>query len=234
VTSRAGAHSEPGPVPPEPVPDAASARRTGGSERRRGRPSATARTAGEPSARERILSSARAEFAARGFDKASIRGIARAARVDPALVHHYFGSKEEVFEAAVENAFAPALAGPDEVAAADLDQAGERMVRFFFGLWENPATREPLLAIVRSAVNNETAARIFRGLVSRHLVSRLAEAVPGPDPQQRVELAVAQLVGTVLLRYVVKIEPLASADPEELIARLTPVVQHHLTADPPV
>lgn len=209
----------------EPPPGAA------GRVRRRGRPAAAARTTGEPSARERILESARADFAARGFDKASIRGIARGAHVDPALVQYYFGSKEEVFEAAVENAFAPALSGPDEVAAADLDQAGERMVRFVFGLWENPATREPLLAIVRSAVNNETAARIFRGLVTRNLVSRLAATVPGPNAEERVELAVAQLVGTAMLRYVIKVEPLASADPEELIARLSPVVQHHLADD---
>lgn len=228
MTPDAGAHPEPGSAAP-PGPESGAGRRV----RRRGRPSATARTPGEPPARERIVTSARAEFAARGFDKASIRGIARAAHVDPALVHHYFGSKEQVFEAAVENAFAPALSAPDAVAAVELEQAGERMVRFVFGLWENPATREPLLAIVRSAVNNETAARIFRGLVARNLVSRVAEAIPGPDPQQRVELAVAQLVGTALLRYVIKIEPLASADPEALIARLSPVVQHHLTGDPP-
>ncbi|MFR9676124.1 TetR family transcriptional regulator [Streptomyces sp. TR02-1] len=217
MTPREGRDGAPRAAPAGPGP------------RRRGRPSATARTSGEPPARERIVASARAEFAARGFDKASIRGIARAAHVDPALVHHYFGSKEQVFEAAVENAFAPALTGPDEVAAARPDEAGERLVRFVFGLWENPATREPLLAIVRSAVNNETAAGIFRGLVARNLVNRLAQQFPGPDGHERVELAVAQLVGTALLRYVIRIEPLASADPEELIARLTPVVQHHLT-----
>ncbi|EST20822.1 hypothetical protein N566_28090, partial [Streptomycetaceae bacterium MP113-05] len=204
-----------------------------GRARRRGRPAGSSRTAGEPSARERIVSSARAEFAARGFDKASIRGIARGAHVDPALVHHYFGTKEHVFEAAVEKAFAPAFAAPDRIAEADQDQAGERMTRFVFGLWENPATREPLLAIVRSAVNNETAARIFRGLVTRNLVSRVAQSLPGSDPQHRVELAVAQLVGTALLRYVIKMEPLASAPVEDLIAQLSPVVQHHLTGDRP-
>lgn len=218
--NRADGTPDPGTPDPEPR-----------SGRRRGRPAGSSRAAGEPSARERIVSSARAEFAARGFDKASIRGIARGARVDPALVHHYFGTKEQVFEAAVEKAFAPALGAPDEVAAAERGQAGERMTRFVFGLWESPATREPLLAIVRSAVNNETAARIFRGLVARNLVSRMAQSVPGPDPQHRVELAVAQLVGTAVLRYVIKIEPLASAPVEDLIAQLAPVVQHHLTGE---
>ncbi|MCF6523699.1 TetR family transcriptional regulator [Streptomyces sp. JJ36] len=207
--------------------------RAGRPARRRGRPATTSRTAGEPATRDRILASARTEFAARGFDRASIRGIARGAEVDPALVHHYFGPKEQVFEAAVENALAPILGKPDEIAAGALEDAGAQMVRFVFGLWENPATREPLLAIVRSAVNNETAAAIFRGLVTRHMVSRLAAAVPGPRPELRVELAVAQLIGTAMLRYVIRMEPVASADVEELKARLEPVVRHHLTADLP-
>lgn len=204
-----------------------------GRVRRRGRPAASG-AAGEPPARDRIVAAARAEFAARGYDAASVRGIARRAQVDPALVHHYFGNKERVFETAVEAAFAPAMAVPDRLAAVELEDVGERMTRFVLALWEDQATREPLLAIVRSAVTNETAAGIFRGLIVRDLVSRLAEILPGPDPQQRVELAVAQLVGTVLLRYVIRIEPMASVDVETLVARIAPVVQRHLVADPPV
>ncbi|MCT2590067.1 TetR family transcriptional regulator [Streptomyces sp. N2-109] len=188
-----------------------------------------ARVAGEPAAPERILSSARTEFAARGYDKASIRAIARGAEVDPALVHHYFGTKEQVFEKAVETAFSPAVAARDQALAVDLDQVGETMTRFIFRVWGNAVTREPLLAIVRSAVNNETAAAIFRRLVTRQLLSVLAGRLTAPDAELRVELAVAQLVGTAMLRYVIKVEPLASTDAEVLIARLAPVVQHHLT-----
>lgn len=95
-----------------------------------------------------------------------MRGIAKAAGVDPALVHHYFGTKEQVFEAAIEVAFAPALRAPDAIGDAPLDEVGERLTRFILGLWENPASRTPLLAIVRSAVNNETAATVFRLLRS--------------------------------------------------------------------
>ncbi len=196
--------------------------------RRRGRPSRT-QSADAPATRDRILAAAREEFSERGYDKTSVRGIAKAAGVDPALVHHYFGTKEQVFEAAVEVAFSPALKVRDVVLEGPLDEAGERMTRVIFGLWENPVTRTPLLAIVRSAVNNETAAAVFRRLVAAQLMRRIAGRLDVPDAELRTELAAAQLVGVAMMRYVIKIEPLASADPEQVIARIAPVVQGHLT-----
>ncbi|MFE9649095.1 TetR family transcriptional regulator [Streptomyces sp. NPDC006365] len=196
--------------------------------RRRGRPSRT-QSADAPATRDRILAAAREEFSQRGYDKTSVRGIAKAAGVDPALVHHYFGTKEQVFEAAVEVAFSPALKVRDVVLEGPLDEVGERMTRLIFGLWENPVTRMPLLAIVRSAVNNETAAAVFRRLVAAQLMRRIAGRLDAPDAELRTELAAAQLVGVAMMRYVIKIEPLASADPELVIARLAPVVQGHLT-----
>ncbi|TGZ16428.1 TetR family transcriptional regulator [Streptomyces sp. S816] len=208
----ASAESPSGP-PPEPP------------ARRRGRPS-RAESAGT---RDRILTAAREEFSAHGYDKTSVRRIAKAAGVDSALVHHYFGTKEQVFAAAVEVAFAPALAAPDTLAEGPADAVGERLARFVFGVWENPATRAPLLAILRSAVTNETAAAVFRRLVAAQLVRRVAARLDLPDAELRAELAAAQLVGTALMRYVLKLEPLASADVEEIIARVSPVVQKHLT-----
>ena len=103
----------------------------------------------------------------------------------------------------------------------------------FFRIWEDPATRDPMLAIVRSAVNNERAAAVFRGLLTRNLLSRVAGRLEGPDAELRVTLAAAQMVGTTLLRYVIRIEPLASEPVAELVARLAPVVQHHLTGPRP-
>ncbi|MEV8126732.1 TetR family transcriptional regulator [Streptomyces sp. NPDC085944] len=193
--------------------------------RRRGRPPRT--EAGDT--RDRILVTAREEFSERGYEKTSVRGIAKAAGVDPALVHHYFGTKEQVFGAAIEVAFAPAMDAPEAIADGPLDGVGERLTRFVFGVWENPATRTPLLAILRSAVNNEAAAAVFRRLIAAQLLRRVAAQLNSPDAQLRVELAVAQLVGCAMLRYVIKVEPLASADPEQLIAHLAPVVQGHLT-----
>ncbi|WP_328880110.1 TetR/AcrR family transcriptional regulator [Streptomyces sp. NBC_00299] len=197
----------------------------GVGSRRRGRPPRTE----SADTRDRILSAAREEFSERGYEKTSVRGIAKAAGVDSALVHHYFGTKEQVFEASVEVAFAPAFKVRDVVLQGPLDDVGERMTRFIFGLWENPVSRKPLLAIVRSAVNTEAAAAVFRRLVSAQLLRRLAGELDAPDAELRAELAAAQLVGVAMMRYVIKIEPIASVDVEQIIARVAPVVQGHLT-----
>jgi len=198
---------------------------TDATAKRRGRPPRTEAA----DTRDRILAAAREEFSERGYEKTSVRGIAKAAGVDSALVHHYFGTKEQVFEVAISVAFAPASNAPEAVADGPLDGVGERLTRFIFGVWENPATRKPLLAVVRSAVNNEAAAAVFRRLVVAQVLGRVAAQLDVPDAELRAELAAAQLVGTAMLRYVIKVEPLASADPEQIIARVAPVVQGHLT-----
>ncbi|WP_329255341.1 TetR family transcriptional regulator [Streptomyces sp. NBC_01478] len=198
---------------------------TDATAKRRGRPPRTE----SADTRDRILTAAREEFSERGYEKTSVRGIAKAAGVDSALVHHYFGTKEQVFEASIEVAFAPATNAPEAVADGPLDGVGERLTRFIFGVWENPATRKPLLAVVRSAVNNEAAAAVFRRLVVAQVLGRVAAQLDLPDAELRAELAAAQLVGTAMLRYVIKVEPLASADVEQIIVRVAPVVQGHLT-----
>lgn len=197
-----------------------------GAPKKRGRP--VRKDTGGPGARERILTAARAEFAERGYDKASIRAIARGADVDPALVHHYYGPKEKIFAAAVETDFAPALEAADIFRKGEPATLGERLTRFTLGIWENPATREPLLAIVRSAVANDTAATVFRELVTAQLVARIADELDLPDPRLRAELAAAHLVGVAMLRHVIKVEPLASADLERVVGIVGPAVQRHL------
>ncbi|MFJ2636474.1 MULTISPECIES: TetR family transcriptional regulator [unclassified Streptomyces] len=196
--------------------------------RRRGRPAGT--KAGTAETRDRILAAAREEFSARGYDKTSVRSIGKAAGVDSALVHHYFGTKEQIFGAAIELSFAPAMNIPDLVVAGGVDGMGERVARLMLRIWENPVSREPLLAIVRSAVTNETAAAVFRGLVSRRVLARLAGGLDVPDAEFRVQLAAAQLVGIIMLRYIVRVEPMASADPEDIVAMVGPVLQRYLTA----
>ncbi|MFJ5827669.1 TetR family transcriptional regulator [Streptomyces sp. NPDC093089] len=200
---------------------------TGPAPRRRGRPSRTEEESG-PGARERILEAARAEFAERGYDKASVRGIARAAGVDPALVHHYFGTKDEVFAAAIEVSFEPAAVVP-AIVAGPRDAIGERLARFFIGVWENPVSRAPLLATVRSALTHEAAAKVLRTFVLRRLLERIAAELDVPDPAFRAELAASQMIGIVIMRYVIRVEPLASADPEEIVAQVAPTLQRYLT-----
>lgn len=198
---------------------------TGSPPRRRGRP---ARDDTAPGARAEILAAARAEFGARGYDKTSVRGIAKVAGVDPALVHHYFGTKDEVFAAAVEVSFEPALMVP-KLLAGGADGLGERLARFFLGVWENPVTRAPLLAVIRSALTHEAAAKILRTFVLSRLLERIAEELDVPDPTFRAELAASHMVGIAILRYVIRAEPLASAEVDEIVAMVAPTLQRYLT-----
>lgn len=195
--------------------------------RRRGRPARSETDTG-PGARERILESARTEFAERGYDKTSVRGIAKAAGVDPALVHHYFGTKDEVFGAAIEVSFEPALVIPTLLSGGK-DGIGERLARYFIGVWENPVSRAPLLAIVRSALTNDAAAALLRKFVLRRLLERIAVELDVPDPTFRAELAASHMIGIALLRYVIKAEPLASVDTEEIVRLVAPTLQRYLT-----
>ncbi|MER7910201.1 TetR family transcriptional regulator [Streptomyces sp. NPDC096068] len=222
--SAQGPAAEPGPAT---APAAAQDPESAPAPRRRGRPSRAAEESG-PGARARILEAARDQFAERGYDKASVRGIARAAGVDPALVHHYFGSKDEVFAAAVEVSFEPATVVP-AIVSGPRDGIGERLARFFIGVWENPASRAPLLAVVRSALTHEAAAAVLRTFVLRRLLERIAAELDVPDPKFRAELAASHMIGIAILRYVIRVEPLASADPEEIVAQVAPTLQRYLT-----
>jgi AcrR family transcriptional regulator len=188
---------------------------------------APGRPPGSSVVREEILAAARGEFTARGYDGASVRGIARSAGVDAALVHHYFGSKEGVFVAALELPIVPATIVPG-LLAPGLDGLGERVARFFLSIWSDPAGRGPLLGLLRSASSSERAAAMLREFVSRTLLGRLAEALDLPDRELRVSLAASQLVGMAMLRWVVGLEPLARATDDELVALLAPVLQAYL------
>lgn len=200
---------------------------TGTAPRRRGRPARSDTDTG-PGARERILEAARNEFAARGYDKTSVRGIAKAAGVDPSLVHHYFGTKDEVFGAAIELSFEPALVLPALLGGGQ-EGIGERLARYFISVWENPVSRAPLLAIMRSAVTNEAAAALLRKFVLRRLLERIAVELDVPDPTLRAELAASHMIGIAILRYVLKAEPLASVDTEEIVRMVAPTLQRYLT-----
>ncbi len=179
--------------------------------------------------RESILAAARTEFAAKGYDAASVRGIARAAGVDPSLVHHYLGSKEDIFAAAMRLPFAPGER-VSEVLAGDTDTLGERLARFFLGVWADPEFRAPMLGMLRSATTGEQGAAMLREFVSQVLMARVANAVDPADPA-RVNAAAAQMVGIVLLRYVVRLEPLASISEDEVVALVAPTLQRYLVGD---
>lgn len=179
--------------------------------------------------RQAILDAAREQFAERGYAAASVRAIARQAEVDPALVHHYFGSKEKVFVAAMELPFDPAERLP-AVLEGDLDGMAERLTRMFLGMWADPTFRTPMLGLVRSAFTSEQGATMLREFVGEAWLGRVAQAggTAGPVDPLRVQAAAAQLVGVVILRYVVRLEPLASASDDDLVALVTPTIQCYL------
>jgi AcrR family transcriptional regulator len=174
---------------------------------------------------------ARAAFAERGFDGATIRGIASAAGVDPALVHHYFGSKDKLFLAAVQAPADPADLLP-EVLAAGRDRLGESVVRLLLTVWDGPM-QSAGLALLRSAVGNEWGARLLREFLVTQLLRRVVGTLdlPPREAEARGALVASQLVGLVMGRYVLQIEPLASASPEQLVASIGPTVQRYLTGD---
>jgi AcrR family transcriptional regulator len=191
------------------------------------------RRPGAVDTRGEILAAARAEFAANGYDAASVRGIARAAGVDPALVHHYFGSKEKIFVAALQLPFDPVQVVPAIIGEGP-DGVGERLLRFFLSIFETPAGRDRMMAVMRSVLSSEQASEMFRGFVARELLGRITAELAVPDPELRANLAMSQVVGVALVRYVVRIEPLASVDVETLVRMVAPTLQRYLTAPDPV
>src|SRR2546426_155483 len=174
----------------------------------------TGRRPGTGGTREKILAAARSRFGQEGYDGTTIRGIAAGAGVDPALVPHYFGSKEGVFLAAVEFPVDPAEFIP-RLLAPGIDGLGERLVIFFLETWDSPSGAS-LLGLIRSVVSSELAADLMREFVTREVLGRLAEAIKLDHPQLRAGLVATQLVGLAILRYVIKVESLSSAPRGEL------------------
>jgi AcrR family transcriptional regulator len=192
------------------------------------------RRPGNPDTREAVLAAARAAFAERGFDGATIRTIATGAGVDPALVHHYFGTKDQLFLAAIEAPADPAALLP-EVLAAGRDELGSSVVRLLLTIWDGPM-RPAGLALVRSAVANEWSARLLREFLMTQVLRRVVGTLDltAAEREARSGLVASQLIGLVMARYVLQLEPLASASPESMVAAIGPTVQRYLTGDIPL
>jgi AcrR family transcriptional regulator len=198
--------------------------------RRRGRP----RGANRDDTKARILAAAAAEFGEQGYEGASIRSIARRAEVDPSLVHHYFDDKA----ALVAEVVAVPLR-PDRIVAGALDgpveELGERLLRGVLVAWDSPAVRPAATAALRSAIGQGPVARMLHEFLRREIMHRLARRLGATaDAELRAELAASQVVGIIMVRYILAIEPLASLSHDELVARAAPAVQWHLTGTRPV
>ncbi|CAA9506687.1 MAG: hypothetical protein AVDCRST_MAG30-2238 [uncultured Solirubrobacteraceae bacterium] len=185
------------------------------------------RRPGASGTRDAILAAARSRFAQHGYDGTTLRAVAADAGVDVALVSYFHGSKEGLFRAAMELRTSPVDIVP-AVLAAGVEGAGERLVRRFLEVWDDPADREPLLALIRSAAANEGAARTLREFVGAEMVGRISAALEGEDRELRATLAGSQMVGLIIERYVLEVEPLASASHDAIASRVGANLQRYL------
>lgn len=194
----------------------------------RGGSARTGRRPGSQPTRAEILDAARRQFAERGYRAATIRRIAEAAGVDPALIHHYFGSKERLFAATIS---LPSDVLPGVLASFDreLATAGERLTRTYLGLWEDPATREQMTIVTTMALTNGEAMTHVRSAIGQAIAQIRVSGLPGPDPDVRFQLAMSQLLGVACLRHLAQAPPVSDIPFEDLVARIAPVVQLHLT-----
>ncbi len=190
------------------------------------------RRPGGADTRASIVDAARADFADQGYDATSMRGVARRAGVDPALVHHYFGGKAQLFAVVMDIPADPAL-----IVAVVLDgpraEVGERLVRAFLELWDSPPGRERFEALVRSAVSHEAAARVLREFLTHEVFGRLVTSLASGDTgraelELRAGLAASQMVGMGMMRYIVEFPAVVDASHDDLVRELGPALQRYL------
>lgn len=190
------------------------------------------RRPGGGNTRAHILAAARTAFATDGYAGTSLRAVARAAGVDQSLVHHFFGTKPDLLLAAVEFPVDPAVT-LEPLLTGDPATLGERLVRFYLGILDTPETQGPMVSLLQAAMTHEQAAALLRAFVTEQVLGRLVRAIDAEQPALRASLVGSQLVGLAVVRYVVRVEPLASADTEQVVAAVAPTLQRYLTGELP-
>lgn len=197
------------------------------STKRRGR------RQGEPVSRDAVLSAAKERFATEGYEKTTLRAIARDAHVDPSMVLYLFGSKEELFRESLRLIIDPevlvaALTGATD----DEPDIGTRMVRTYLRIWETPDTAATVRAMLQSANSNSHAHDAFRGFMQNYVLTAVSGVLGGGEQARlRAMLAASQLVGMAILRYIIEVPPLATLSADAVVALIAPTVTRYLTAD---
>jgi hypothetical protein len=148
--------------------------------------------------------------------------------VDPALVSHYHGSKQALFVASVELPFNPSAVLP-EILQGDRETIGLRLATFLVGVLESDEGRRRITGMVRAAASEPEAARMMRELLTREVLTTVIENLGAEDPQRRASFASSQIMGLVMARYIVGVEPLASLPADEVIRVIGPTLQRYLT-----
>jgi AcrR family transcriptional regulator len=174
--------------------------------------------------RAAILAAARERFAAEGYDRATIRGIAAAADIDPSMVMRYFGSKEGLFAAAAE--FELRLPDPRELPP---DKVWAIATAYFLQRWEED---DSLQALLRAGITNEAAAARLRSIFTDQLIPVVALlAPPGADVATRAGLVSSQMLGLGLTRYVLRMPPVAAMSREDVVRWIGPTLQRYVTGE---
>ncbi|WP_423299441.1 TetR family transcriptional regulator [Glutamicibacter sp. PAEs-4] len=196
--------------------------------RKRGRPKGS--TTGTTKAA--ILRAASKEFSHAGYEAASLRSVARRAGVDPALVHHYFKDKDDLF---VQAMHIPVNPGEiiAQAATAPLEQMGEALVRALLTTWRKPAFRTAATAMIRGLISSSSATKILRPFLQKEIFSRLGSRLPEDSAEPRVALVASQIIGLIVARYIIDLEPVASMDDEQVIELVAPTIQRYLTGELP-
>jgi AcrR family transcriptional regulator len=191
------------------------------------------RRQGEPVSREAVLAAAKGRFAVEGYEKTTLRAIARDAHVDPSMVLYLFGSKADLFRESLR-----LIMDPDDLIAAltggpgDDPDIGTRMVRMYLRIWEAPDTGPTMVAMLQSATSNSDAHEAFRGFMQNYVLTAVSEVLGGAEQDRlRAMLAGSQLVGMAVLRYVMKVAPLATLSGDEVVRLIAPTVTRYLTGD---
>jgi len=187
------------------------------------------RRPGPTETREDILDAARDLFSQQGYEKASMRAIARRAKVDPALIVHYFSSKEGLLTESLTLPLDPARLLDDGLRGVADDEVGEALVRTVLGLWDRPALRQRLLSMLRVGMSHEIAMGVLRQTFARTVLAAVARLADDDTAALRAELVAAQMIGLMMARMVMQLPQIAEADADDLARLVGPSVQLYLT-----
>lgn len=178
----------------------------------------------------RILAEARASFAEHGYAGTTVRSVARQAGVDPALVYHYHGSKEQLLDAATTppQSFLDQVVSAWQIPPAEL---GEQLVRQMLRNWRDPEHEPVLRAVMQIAGIEPTTREKLRQMVERSIMGAAAQALSEDERALRSGLIAAQLMGLAFMRFIWKIEPLASMPDDDIVTAIAPTVQRYLDGD---
>ncbi|MER5260843.1 TetR family transcriptional regulator [Actinosynnema sp. NPDC002837] len=193
-------------------------------------PKRRGRRAGGEDTKAALLAAAREIFVERGYEGATVRSIAARAGVDAAMVNHWFGGKEALFAKAVLQVPVDIHALVDRILDGPDEEIGERIVRNFLGIWD-PIGGGQFAAMVRSVTSHDQVADVLRAFFVGTLLKRVVAHLDVPDGELRATLVASQIFGMGMVRYVLRFEPIASADVETMVKAIAPNLQRYLTGD---